>query len=43
MGTGLGALSIDERSSYRVGHISKFNFTVNAIENRKVYRNSLSE
>ena len=43
MGTGLGELSIDEWSSYRMGHISKFNFTANATEYRKVYCNSLSQ
>ena len=43
METGLGGLWIDEWSSYRGGHISKFNFTANAIENRTVYRNSLSQ
>ena len=43
MGTGSGGLWIDEWSSYRGGHISKFNFTANAIENRAVCRNTLSQ
>ena len=38
MGTGLGGLWVDEWSSYRGGHIGRFNFTENAIENRTVYR-----
>ena len=40
MGTGLGGLWIDEWSSYRGGHVSRFNFTANAIENQTVYRNT---
>ena len=40
MGTGLGRLWIDDWSSYRGGHINRFNFTANAIEYRTVYRNT---
>ena len=40
METGLGGLGKDEWSSYRGGHIGRFNFTANAIGNRTVYRNT---
>ena len=40
MGIALSALRIDEWLSYRGGHISRFNNTTNAIENRTFYCNA---